>query len=227
MRVPDYVLFDTVSDFLDNPEEGLAPLAARGIQHFYVGARSFAAVLPGVRNGDTSLAADEIVPLLESQIPPKVRHEYTLRIAEFLQGICAVAKIGRDGIIEIDIARGTLPPLTTGRITPEVVATNLPTRRNPAGRLEYYKNFAKVEQEDGSYRRQRTLLPPGEEGLIITTPVRVAIDRAIRSIPVWYAESEVRNPRLPGRYEFAVVDHGGLQTAIFADAAPFGKLGIE
>lgn len=179
-----------------------------------------------MRNGDGPIRAEDIAPFLEKHIPPADRARYNLRIAEFLAGICVVVQIDWDGIIELDIAQGTLPPLTGGLITPEFVATNKLDEHNISGRLQYFRQVVPGRTKPGG----PILLPAPsnaeEEESVLNTSVRAAIWRGIRMIPAYDGASDVRQARLPGRYELAIVQHGSIQTPIFADAQPFTRTSI-
>ena len=219
LPVPEFRL-TTVEAFIEDPAATLGPLQRMGITNFYAGARTTAPGLPNFRNGSDALEAAEIVPSLESWIPAANRSHYNLRVAEFLKGICIAAIIDSEGIIQLDIARGTLPPLTGGRIVPEFTAsTGGP--RNPAGRLIYYGRPER--NEDGELVTNPL---PGDHP-VITAEVRAAIWRGLSYIPLQSTESEIRRPRLPGRYEFAVVDHAGMLVPIFADAQPQSRYGRQ
>ena len=178
--------------------------------------------LSGFRNNQP-LSAEDIIPFLQETVVPENLGKYNLRIAEFLQGICVVAQIRRDGIIELDIGSDTtLPELTGGRKTPDFIATNHRTADNPMGRLCY---LTMVRDESGN--TATTPLLAEVELSVLNTSVRSAIWKGISALPSMAVESDVYVPRLPGRYEFAVVNHNGIDTAIFGDAQPFNKLSIE
>ena len=222
LPVPIYRKFDVVQHFLDKPDEGLQPLLSAGVTSFYVGGRTTVQSLYGFRNNQP-LRAEEIVPFLRETVMPEDVGKYNLRVAEFLQGICVVAQICRDGTIELDIGIGTtLPKLTGGRKTPDFTANNKRTADNPTGKLRY---FTREYGDDGAIA---TKLLTGEvESPEITTSVRTAIWRGISALPPMAVESDIYVPRLPGRYEFAVVNHHGIDTAVFGDAQPFNKLSVE
>jgi len=222
LRVPEYRRFDTVGTFLHDPDRALQPLLDLGITTFYAGARTTAPGLAGFRNDKDPLRADQIVPFLISKVSPEHYDNYNLRVAEFLSGVCVVAQISRGGTVYLDIARGTLPPLTGGQISPEFVATNEPSDENLYGTLQY---FTFVKDTDGVIHR--VFLPAEDESSVLNTSVRTAIWDCLRSLPVQDVESDIHVPRLPGRYEFAVVNHHGLDVAIFGDVQPFSRISIE
>lgn len=222
LPVPAYRKFDSAQTFLDQPEDGLRPLLDAGITSFYVGGRTSAHGLSGFRNNQP-LAAAEIVPFIHDTVAPDNRESYNLRIAEFLSGICVVAQLRHDGTIELDIGTDTtLPELTGGRKTPDFSATNQRDADNPMGILRYYARELDAQDEE------RTVpLAAEDETSALNTSVRSAIWKGITTLPAMAVESDVYIPRLPGRYEFAVVNHNGIDTAIFGDAQPFNKLSIE
>ncbi|MFI5275595.1 MAG: hypothetical protein ACHQT5_02105 [Candidatus Saccharimonadales bacterium] len=222
LPVPAYRKFDSVESFLGQSDEGLQPLLSTGVTSFYVGGRTTAPGLSGFRNNQP-LAAKDIVPFIHGMVAPEHRAIYNVRIAEFLQGLCVVAQIRRDGTIELDIGVGTtLPELTGGRKTPDFIATNERTAENPAGQLRYF-----AWQGDKSGTEAAVPLAAEVETSVLNTSVRTAIWRGISALPAMTVESDVYVPRLPGRYEFAVVNHNGIDTAIFGDAQPFRKLSVE
>lgn len=215
LPVPAYRKFDTALAFLDSPDEGLQPLLDTGITSFYVGGRTTVPGLAGFRN-NRPLTVEEIIPFIHETVAPENMGKYNLRIAEFLQGICVVAQIRHDGTIELDIGTGTtLPELTGGRKTPDFTASNQRTDDNPMGILRYFA------------REGMDPLVAEDESSVLNTSVRTAIWNGVRSLPAMAVESDVYIPRLPGRYEFAVVSHNGIDTAIFGDAQPFNRLSIE
>jgi hypothetical protein len=222
LPVPAYRKFDTIQVFLDGAEAGLRPLVDAGITSFYAGGRTNVSGLPGFRNNQP-LAADEVAPFLLETVAPGDRDSYNLRVAEFLQGVCVVAQIRHDGTIDLDIGKDTtLPKLTGGLKTPDFMATNQRDEDNPMGVLRY---FARVRDAE----KRLVLIPLGRdiESPVLNTSVRTAIWSAISKLPAMAVESDVYVPRLPGRYEFAVVNHRGIDTGIFGDAQPFTKLSVE
>lgn len=222
LPVPAYQKFSTIQTFLDGPEAGLQPLVDAGITSFYAGGRTTVPGLPGFRNNQP-LAAEEIVPFLLETVAPGDRDSYNLRVAEFLQGVCVVAQIRHDGTIDLDIGKDTtLPQLTGGMKTPDFYATNQRDVDNPMGVLRY---FALVQDRDK--RTRHIPLGPDLESPVLNTSMRTAIWQAISKLPAMAVESDIYVPRLPGRYEFAVVNHKGIDTGIFGDAQPFTKLSIE
>lgn len=222
LPVPAYCKFDSAQTFLDQPDEGLQPLIDTGITSFYVGGRTKSPGLSGFRNSQP-LTAKEIVPFIHDTVTPENRGSYNLRIAEFLSGICVVAQIRHDGIIELDIGDDTtLPELTGGRKTPDFTATNQRDAANPMGVLRYF-----ARERDAQDSIVAVSLTPEDEASVLNTSVRTAIWKGISTLPAVAVESDIYIPRLPGRYEFAVVNHNGIDTAIFGDAQPFNKLSIE
>ena len=221
LPVPAYQKFDTIAAFLDQPEPGLQPLVGAGITSFYVGGRTAVPGLSGFRNNQP-LRADEIVSFLEETVAPGDQDKYNLRIAEFLQGICVVAQIGHDGTIDLDIGTDTtLPQLTGGRKTPDFTASNRRDEDNLFGRLQYFERMP-LEQGDVA----DVPLAAEVESSVLNTSVRTAIWRGISTLPAVSAESDIYVPRLPGRYEFAVVNHNGIDVAIFGDAQPFTRTSV-
>jgi hypothetical protein len=187
---PAYVKFDTVTDFMDDPAAGIAQLVKQGVTNFYLGARPIRPGLHNIRNESKAEPVGNLVGFLEARIAPEHRDSYNLRIAEFLLGVAVVAIVDRDGTITLDIADGTLPPLTSGSSTPQFRASN----DNPFGRLQYFEGTSDEP------------LPTTEDSLL-NTAVRTAIWRALRYIR-----------RQPGYYEFAIVDHHSQRAPVFADA---------
>lgn len=224
LPVPSYEL-TTVDRFLADPQAALTPLKRQGITNFYAGARTSAAGLNNFRNEQDALSEDEIVPFIEQRIPPDLRQHYNLRVAEFLKGICVVAKIWSDGEIYLDIARGTLPPLTGGLIAPEFTASNTGPK-NPTNKLIYYGKPLRVIHNEGREDERVEFVERPlavEDSPVLNSAVREAIWRGIGYLPVQATESDIHKPRLPGRYELAIVDHGGVWVPIFADAQPLTK----
>ena len=85
--------------------------------------------------------------------------------------------------------------------------------------------FTRERDEQG--RLAMVPLPPEVESSVLNTSVRTAIWKGLSSLPAVAVESDIYVPRLPGRYEFAVVNHNGIDTAVFGDAQPFNKLSVE
>jgi hypothetical protein len=218
LPVPRYLKFPTVSAFLDDPDAALEPLDKIGITNFYVGGRTTANGLTNFRNPDSALSRDEIIPFLtdEQRVVPENRDQYILRVAEFLRGVCLVIEIEPEGIIHIDIAEGTLPPLTSGQKSPDFVATNNHIK-NPSRKLQYFE--ARPVDTHGrpiSIAEARPL--PTAEDHLLNTSVRTQIWKGLKLLPPYMTESGGPFSRLPGTYEAAVVQHHGIDTIVFADA---------
>ncbi len=198
LPTPDYVLFDTLAEFMHDPAAGLERLAAQGVANFYAGARSADPRLSGVRN-EQPLAAADIVDFLKDRIAPEDYGRYKLRIAEFLAGVSVVGIADILGTVELDIShRWLLPDLTSGLQTPDFRASN----DNAHSILRYFDKDESGNWTDDALRF-------GSEDVPLNTAVRTAIWRAVKAMR-----------QHPGYYEFAVVVHHGLRMPIFAEAIP-------
>jgi hypothetical protein len=218
LPIPRYVKFPTINAFLDDPDAALEPLDKVGITNFYVGGRTDAPELTNFRNPKDPLTRDEIVPFLtdESRVTADNRDKYVLRVAEFLKGVCLVMEIEPEGTVHIDIAEGTLPPLTSGGKQPDYIATNNHPM-NPGRQLQYFDAFPVNAQGKPISIEDAKPLRPAEYHLL-STSIREQVWKGIKAIPAYKTEEGGPMSRLPGTYEAAIVEHHGIATIIFADA---------
>lgn len=102
---------------------------------------------------------------------------------------------------------GDLGPLATGHIRPEY--------QSDTDRFTNVRRYYDVVSEVGD----RTPLPDNHP--VVTTDVRTAIARGIGRIPK--LDQGMRDPRMPGRYELAIVRHFNILSPVFVDAQPSSK----
>jgi len=212
LPVPSYIGFATVNSFMERPEEHLERMAGKGIINHYVGLRTD---VPGWDKFRTPgpIVRDGVVPYITQNLSPERYDNYALRIAEYIVAEAGITAIinrgfeGEPGAMHLDIIRGDLGPLATGYATPDYSAQ---TDRH--GILRYY------EKGDSQY-----LTGSITDSHFLNTSMRRGIWRGLQSIPTEYADSTMRKQRLPGYYEFAVVNHGGVLVPLFVDAKPSSK----
>jgi hypothetical protein len=214
LPVPQYIGFSSVGQFMDNPDEHLAGLSKIGISNFYVGLRTDVVGWPKFRT-TKPIEWDDVVPYITENVQPDRYDKYMLRVAEYVVAEAGVTLIvnrpvissredtAGTGAVHLDIIKGDLGPLATGYAAPDFRATT-----DAHGILRYYEGAA--PPIDG-----RDVPLPNDEDSFLNIPMRTAIWRGISAIPKVFGRQ-----RLPGYYEFAVVDHGGMLLPLFVDAKP-------
>lgn len=213
MRVPSFVRFSSVDALLADPSGGLAPLARRGIQHYYVGLRPYQPDLSKFRN-EAPLPLDGVVPYIAEHVPAGQEAAYSLRVAEYVVAVCGmVIIVNPSGQTHVDMAMGDLGPLATGRQRPKYQARTDPY----TGILRYRCVNDGGGQPTTKWATDREQQLP-ENHPEVTPQLRTAIAAALRQIPC--TQEGFRPMREPGRYEAAIVDHGGLLVPVFVDAQP-------
>ena len=121
MPTPLYVSFDSVNDFMSNPQEALDGMSSQGVKKFYVGLRPTQPDLKKYRN--VGLAVDDVVPYINSVVEPDNRDNYALRVAENAAAIYGGTMIiNNSGLVHIEIVKGERLALGTGSVSPEFTA---------------------------------------------------------------------------------------------------------
>ena len=206
LPVPEYVKFPSPANLLANPTAGLLPLVRRGITNYYVGLRPMSEGLPKYRN-EAPLTVDAVVPYITERIAPEDQDKYVLRVAEYVVAVCGtVIVINPSGSEHIDMVMGDLGPLATGRVSPEFQSH---TDRFTGARRYY------------DFGQEHADAPPLQDHHpIVTREIRAAIAAGLRHIPK--LGPGMRDPRIPGRYEMALVNHFNYLDPVFVDAQPDG-----
>lgn len=193
LPTPPYISFGDVGLFLDNPESHLTALHRQGIDAYYVGLRPLVDGLPKYR--ELGLNAAQVPEYIANTVQPSDRGRYLLRIAEYAPALYGVTMVvNPDGIIHADIVHGEMAKLATGHVTPDYVALS----DEFSGVLRYTQHNSEVG--------------PAEESL------RRAVWRAISYIPKVDTESDIRSRRVPGYYEFSVINRRSGLVPVFFDA---------
>jgi hypothetical protein len=208
LPVPEARSFNPLAAFMANPEAGLSTLSAKGIINYYVGLRSDTE--PKHRN-EAPLSIDQVVPFITERVKPDSYNAYLLRVAEYVVAVCGmIIVINPSGGKHIDMVMGDLGPLATGRIRPEYQARTDPF----TGVLRY----TEVNPDEDSQPQQDRSRQLPDDHPIVSGVLRTAIRRTIKCIP--RGSSGVRDSRMPGRYEAALVNHAGNIVPVFVDAQP-------
>lgn len=218
LPVPQYVGFSGVGQFMDSPDEHLAGLSKIGVSNFYVGLRTDVEGWPKFRT-TKPVSRDEVVPYITENVPPERYDTYMLRVAEYIVAVAGITVIvnrpvissredtAGNGATHLDIIRGDLGPLATGYAAPDFRAAT-----DVHGILRYYEG---ATPSSGLNKDEAETPLPNDENSFLSIPMRTAIWRGIKAIPKVFG-----GQRLPGYYEFAVVDHGGTLVPLFVDAKP-------
>jgi hypothetical protein len=212
LPVPQYIGFASIEPFIEDPDSHLDALARQGISNFYVGLRSEVAGLPKFRTTE-AIPREEVLPYVLGSVPPEQYGDYMLRVAEYIIAVAGITVIVNRpiispqpdtesvGAIHLEIVKGDLGPLATGYATPDFCAAT-----DRSGILRYYQ---------GAHWGDGATPLANDESSFLDTPMRTAIWRGISAIPRVFGKQ-----RLPGYYEFGVVDHGGQLVPLFVDAKP-------